>query len=53
MSQAAAKIKDAPLPMFTRSLADADPAVDAGRATTVSTGSTRRSLISTWDCWAK
>ena len=29
MSQAAAKIADAPLPMFTKSLAEADPAVDA------------------------
>ena len=29
MSQAAAKMNDAPLPMFTKSLAEADPAVDA------------------------
>src|SRR3954467_166989 len=29
MSQAAAKTTDAPLPMFTRSLAEADPAIDA------------------------
>src|SRR5476649_2388753 len=29
MSQAAAKSQDMPLPMFTTSLADADPAIDA------------------------
>ena len=29
MSQAAAKMNDAPLPMFTKSLAEADPAIDA------------------------
>jgi len=29
MSQAAAKMTDSPLPMFTRSLAEADPAIDA------------------------
>jgi glycine hydroxymethyltransferase len=29
MSQAAAKTTETPLPMFTRSLAEADPAVDA------------------------
>jgi len=29
MSQAAAKSQDTPLPMFTQSLADADPAIDA------------------------
>jgi glycine hydroxymethyltransferase len=29
MSQAAAKMTDSPLPMFTRGLAEADPAIDA------------------------
>ena len=29
MNQAAAKVIDSPLPMFTRGVAEADPAVDA------------------------